>query len=74
MSTITKPEGLILVKGHSAQGTGRELFGIWPTGFTRQITAAEWALWGQPAADYEIAYGADDEFLQLQAYDRALRA
>jgi hypothetical protein len=69
-----RPEGIILVKGDPQQGEGVEVFGIWPTGFVRQITAAEWTLWGSPACDYEIAFGSDEEFDQLRAYDRALRA
>jgi hypothetical protein len=71
--TMNRPDGIILVKGDPHQGHGNELFGIWPSGFTRQITQAEWTLWGQPPPDYTIAYGADDEFIQLAAYDRALR-
>lgn len=70
---FTKPEGLILVKGDRAQGQGTEIFGIWPSGFVRQITAAEWLLWGSPKPDRNIAFGDDAEFLQLHAYDKALR-
>jgi hypothetical protein len=72
-ATHPRPEGLILVKGDPAQGRGNEVFGIWPSGFARQITAAEFIAWGEPAIDHTIAYGADDEFNQLAAYDRALR-
>jgi hypothetical protein len=71
---MSKPEGLILVKGDSHQGQGNELFGIWPSGYTRLLTQAEWTAWGYPDADYTIAYGSDAEFLQLVAYDKALRA
>jgi len=74
VSVYPKPAGLLLVKGDPAQGTGKELFGIWPSGFSRLITPAEWVLWGQPPADYTIAYGDDVEFNQLVAYDKALRA
>jgi hypothetical protein len=69
-----KPAGLVLVKGDPAQGKGNEIFGIWPTGFTRQITSAEHALWGFPEADHQIAYGDDATFNQFVAYDKALRA
>ncbi|MFB8241986.1 hypothetical protein ACFC58_36175 [Kitasatospora purpeofusca] len=74
--SFPRPEGLILIKGHPKQGVGNELFGVWPSGFTRQVTAGEWDLWGQPAPDRQIPYGAegDAEFEQLRAYDRALRA
>lgn len=74
MSVYAKPEGILLVKGDPNQGKGNELFGIWPSGFSRLITAAEHSSWGLPPADYQIAYGADDEFNQLVAYDKALRA
>ena len=70
---VPKPEGIIVVKGDPAQGSGNELFGIWPTGYCRQVTAAEWTCWGQPEADYTIAYGSDQEFLQLVAYDKSVR-
>lgn len=72
--TLNKPAGLILVKGDSHQGQGNEVFGIWPTGFVRQITAAEYQCWGSPAFDYWIPFGSDAEFDQLAAYDKALRA
>jgi len=72
---MSKPEGIILVKGDPHQGTGKELFGIWPSGFSRQVTASEWEAWGRPDADRTLEYGAgDDEFNQLRAYDKALRA
>lgn len=71
---VPKPENLIVVKGDPAQGAGNEMFGIWPNGYSRQITAAEWTCWGQPEPDYIIQYGSDGEFNQLAAYDRALRA
>lgn len=74
MSVYPKPAGLILVKGDPAQGSGNELFGIWPTGFVRQVTSAEHALWGYPQADYNIPYGDDATFNQFAAYDKALRA
>lgn len=69
-----KPTGIILVKGDTAQGNGNEIFGIWPTGYTRQITAAEHELWGSPVADHQIPAGADDQFDQLRDYDRGLKA
>lgn len=69
MPTFTKPAGLILVKG-----SGWAIYGIWPSGYTRQITAAEWNLWGGPAVDYQIPDDATDQLEQLAAYDRALRA
>ncbi|MFG3050311.1 hypothetical protein ACGFZP_05055 [Kitasatospora sp. NPDC048239] len=72
--SIPRPEGLILVKGHPQQGAGTEVFGIWPSGLVRQITPAEYLSWGSPRPDREIPYGQDAEFLQLVAYDRALRA
>ncbi|MFE2346496.1 hypothetical protein [Kitasatospora cineracea] len=71
---VPVPENLILVKGDQAQGKGNEIFGIWPSGYVRQITPAEYRAWGNPAPTHQIAFGADDEFLQLYAYDRALRA
>lgn len=74
MSVYPKPAGIILIKGAPQQGTGRELFGIWPSGFVRMITSSEWELWGQPNADVTIAYGDDEVFNQLMAYDKALRA
>ncbi|MFB7671690.1 hypothetical protein ACFC26_09755 [Kitasatospora purpeofusca] len=74
MNTHPIPENLILVKGDTAQGAGNELFGIWPSGYVRQITPAEHEAWGYPDAHREIPYGQDEEFLQLAAYDRALRA
>lgn len=70
---VPKPEGLILVKGHPQMGDGTAVFGIWPSGFSRRITAAEYALWGNPAIDYWIPAGRDDEYNQLHAYDKALR-
>ncbi|MFD5509035.1 hypothetical protein ACFWIB_14830 [Streptomyces sp. NPDC127051] len=70
---VPKPAGLILVKGQPQQGDGTAVFGIWPTGFTRRITAAEYTLWGSPAIDYWIPAGRDDEYNQLFAYDKALR-
>lgn len=72
--TYTKPEGVILVKGNDKQGKGNEVFGIWPSGYVRQITPAEFSLWGNPTPDRWIQFGADDEFNQLSAYDKALRA
>lgn len=72
--TFTKPEGLILVKGQPDQADGKAVFGIWPTGFVRQITGAEWNLWGRPPFDYTIPPGDDPQYDQLAAYDRALRA
>lgn len=74
MSVYPKPAGIILIKGDPHQGTGRELFGIWPSGFVRMITSSEWELWGQPSADLTIEYGDDEVFNQLMAYDKALRA
>ncbi|MFD6968392.1 hypothetical protein [Streptomyces sp. NPDC059949] len=70
---FAKPQGLILVKGQKEMGDGRAVFGIWPSGYVRQITAAEFALWGAKV-DYWIPSGRDDEYNQLAAYDRALRA
>lgn len=70
---VPKPEGLILVKGQPEQGDGKAVFGIWPSGYTRQITAAEYTLWGSPAIDYWIPATQDSEYLQLFAYDKALR-
>jgi hypothetical protein len=67
-----QPDGLILVKG-----PGWEVYGIWPSGYTRQITAAEYKLWGSPAIDHQIPKDAPDaaaQVAQLAAYDRALRA
>lgn len=72
--TFTKPEGIILVKGQANQGNGKEVYGIWPSGYSRQITAAEYTLWGTPAVDYTIPKGDDAQFNQLRAYDAALRA
>lgn len=72
MPTYAKPEGLILVKG-----TGWEVYGIWPSGYIRQITGAEYTLWGAPKIDVEIPANAPDgpaQMAQLAAYDRALRA
>ncbi|MGW4505680.1 hypothetical protein ACWENO_13675 [Streptomyces sp. NPDC004436] len=71
---FTKPDGLILVKGQKEMGGngGREVFGIWPSGYVRQITAAEFTLWGAQV-DYWIPTGRDDEFNQLAAYDKNLR-
>jgi hypothetical protein len=73
--TFTKPVGLILVKGQAQQGDGKAVFGIWPSGYARQITAAEYILWGEPAIDYWIPGTADGDaqFNQLFAYDKALR-
>jgi hypothetical protein len=73
--TVPKPAGLILVKGQAAQGDGKAVFGIWPNGFTRRITAAEYTLWGNPAIDYWIPGDADGDaqYNQLHAYDAALR-
>lgn len=70
---LPKPEGLILVKGQPEQGDGRAVFGIWPSGYVRQITAAEYTLWGEPDIDYWIPAGADDEYNQLHAYDQSVR-
>lgn len=66
---FTKPAGLILVKG-----SGAAVYGIWPTGYIRQITAAEFTLWGTPDIDYMIPDDAPDQLAQLAAYDRDLRA
>ncbi|KOU20975.1 hypothetical protein ADK52_25680 [Streptomyces sp. WM6372] len=73
--TFTKPAGLILVKGQAQQGDGRAVFGIWPSGYVRRITAAEYALWGSPAIDYWIpgTSDGDAQYDQLFAYDKALR-
>jgi hypothetical protein len=67
--TFRKPEGLILAKGDDWA-----VYGIWPSGYVRQITAAEWTLWGSPPIDYQIPSDAPDQVAQLAAYDRALRA
>ncbi|OKI22194.1 hypothetical protein [Streptomyces sp. CB03911] len=74
--SITRPSGLILVKGHPVQGSGNEIFGIWPSGLVRQVTAAEFIAWGSPVPDRELEQGpaGDAEFNQLRAYDNALRA
>ncbi|MEW2415278.1 hypothetical protein AB0953_16405 [Streptomyces sp. NPDC046866] len=69
----TKPEGIILVKGQPEQGDGKAVFGIWPSGYCRRITAAEYTLWGFPEIDYWIPANRDDEYNQLHAYDAALR-
>ncbi|MFD8577136.1 hypothetical protein ACFV1H_17620 [Streptomyces virginiae] len=73
--TFTKPTGLILVKGQDAQGDGKSVFGIWPSGFVRIVTAAEFRLWGNPPIDYWIPGDADGDaqYNQLFAYDKALR-
>ncbi|MEW1803190.1 hypothetical protein ACIGO7_35240 [Streptomyces virginiae] len=72
---VPKPDGLILVKGQPQQGDGRAVFGIWPNGFIRQISAAEFWAWGNPEIDYWIPGTADGDaqFNQLFAYDKALR-
>ncbi|MFE3578703.1 hypothetical protein [Streptomyces vinaceus] len=72
---VSRPDGLILVKGQRDMGGngGREVFGIWPSGYVRQVTAAEFTLWGSPAIDYWIPAGQPDQFDQLFAYDKALR-
>lgn len=71
---LPKPEGIILVKGQPEQGDGTAVFGIWPSGYCRRITSAEFTLWGNPSIDYRIPAGRDDEYNQLAAYDNALRA
>ncbi|MFD5509100.1 hypothetical protein ACFWIB_15165 [Streptomyces sp. NPDC127051] len=68
---VPKPKDLILVKGKPQQGDGKTIFGIWPSGLVRQITAAEYTLWGSPAIDYVTS--TDAEYLQLFFYDKALR-
>lgn len=72
---VPKPDGLILVKGQAQQGDGKAVFGIWPDGYIRRITAAEYTLWGNPAIDYWIPGTADGDaqYDQLFAYDKALR-
>lgn len=68
-----KPDGLVLVEGQPEMGDGKAVFGIWPSGYVRQITAAEYTLWGEPKIDYWIPAGNDAEYNQLAAYDKALR-
>ncbi|WP_405941637.1 hypothetical protein [Streptomyces sp. NBC_00207] len=70
---LPKPAGIILVKGQPEMGDGQAVFGIWPSGYVRQITAAEYVRWGEPVIDYWIPVGNDAEFNQLFAYDKALR-
>lgn len=65
-----KPAGLMLVKGD-----GPAIYGIWiETGYTRQVTGAEYALMGSPKVDYTIPKGDTGQLAQFAAYDRALRA
>lgn len=68
------PENIIVVKGNPSQGKGNEVFAIFPNGLIRMATPAEFARWGGAACiDRTIAFGDDAEFLQLMAYDKALR-
>lgn len=71
---IPKPTNLILIKGQPEMGDGKAVFGVWPSGYSRRITAAEYILWGSPDIDYVIPTGRDDEYNQLAAYDKATRA
>lgn len=70
---FNRPAGVIIVNGATGVGTPGVMFAIWPSGLVRQLTAAEWNLWGSPAPDHTVPFGNDAEWNQLAAYDNAVR-
>lgn len=70
---FNRPEGVIIVRATEGMGDRGAMFGIWPNGLVRRLTAAEWTLWGSPEADHVIPFGNDAEYIQLAQYDAALR-
>lgn len=70
---FNRPAGVIIVNGATGVGTPGVMFAIWPSGLVRQLTAAEWNLWGSPDPDHTVPFGNDAEWNQLVAYDNAVR-
>jgi hypothetical protein len=74
---MNKPENIILVASGQGQGGKQHaniLFGIWPNGLIRRVTASEHAMWDKPAPDRTLVAGTDDgEWDYLYSYDLALR-
>ncbi|MFI8499474.1 hypothetical protein ACIGFK_13395 [Streptomyces sp. NPDC085524] len=79
---VPRPAGVLLAKsagGGRASSSGADdntVFAIFPNGVIRRATKAELACWDNAAIDRVIPLGrADDpEWLDLVAYDNALRA